>query len=67
MTDPKRVPGAPYSVHAEPRRGYLRIVMSGVRSTLEVSIAGWREVSRLVHEHGARRVLVVSKLTGPTP
>jgi hypothetical protein len=56
-----------YSVRAEPRGGYLRVVMSGERSTLAAAIAGWREAGRLIHAHGARRVLIVSQMTGPIP
>src|SRR5262245_53526305 len=56
-----------YSVRAEARTGYLRVEMSGTRSTLAASIAGWRDVAALVRQHRPRRVLVISKLTGPLP
>jgi hypothetical protein len=57
----------PYTVRAEPRLDYLRVVITGQRSTPQASIDGWREVGRLVREHRAVRVLVVSELTGPLP
>lgn len=57
----------PYIVEAEQRAGYLRITMAGRRSTLAASIAGWREVGRLVQSHGAKRILVVSYMTGDLP
>ncbi|UXI68130.1 hypothetical protein [Tahibacter amnicola] len=63
-----QIPGPDtYAVTTEPRRDYLRVVMSGVRSTVEASIEAWREIGRQVQAHGARRVLVVSKLSGPLP
>lgn len=55
------------ALHAELRRGYLHVTITGERSTTEVSIAMWREVGRLVVQHGARRVLVVSHLDGDLP
>jgi len=64
---PMTSPPAPYCVVAEPRIDYLRIVITGQRSTLQASIDGWREVGRLVGEHRTKRVLVVSELTGPLP
>ncbi len=57
----------PYTVRAEPQGDYLRVVITGQRSTPQASIDGWREVGRLVREHRAVRVLVVSELTGPLP
>lgn len=57
------------NVESESRRDHLRVTISGVRSTVDASIAMWREVGRQVAAHGAHRVLVVSTLTGtlPTP
>lgn len=56
-----------FKVESEPRRDYLRVTLSGARSTMDASIAMWREVGRQVAACGARRALVVSKLSGPLP
>ena len=54
-------------VESEPRQNHLRVTISGVRTTKQASIAVWREVGRQVATHGVRRVLIVSKLSGPMP
>jgi hypothetical protein len=58
---------AEYRIQATQRDSYLRVEITGERSTIEASIAGWREVGRLVREYGTTRVLVVSLLSGPIP
>lgn len=70
MAEPPSAATSPASlcaVHAESRGDYLRISITGQRSTPEASIAVWREVGRLVGEQRALRVLVVSELSGPLP
>jgi hypothetical protein len=57
----------PYQLEHTVHRDYLRIVMTGIRSTVAASIDSWREVGRLVKASGATRVLVVSRLSGPIP
>jgi hypothetical protein len=54
-------------VRSESRRDHLRVTIAGVRSTVKASIAVWREVGRQVQASGARRVLVISELSGPMP
>ena len=54
-------------MRAEERRDYLRIEISGVRSTLEVALAGWAEIAAQVRAHRPSKVLIVSKLGGPIP
>ena len=69
MSHPPQSPPPLSQITAERRGDHLRVLIRGERSTPEASIAMWREVGRLVQTHGARRVLVVSELTGtlPTP
>lgn len=67
MNAPYQPIATAYSVRAEPRRDYLYIEVSGVRSTLEIAIAGWREIAAQVRAHQMPKVLIVSRLGGPIP
>jgi hypothetical protein len=67
MSGPLPASDLAYAVHVEERRDYLRIVVSGVRTTLEAALAGWGEIARQVRAHRPRKVLIVSKLGGPMP
>ena len=66
MTAPQ-IPNTLCHVESEPQRGYLRVTVTGMRTTMEASIAVWREIGRQIAAHAARRALIVSKLSGPMP
>lgn len=67
MSIPPPNPTLRYAVRAEERRDYLRIEVSGIRSTVEVAIAGWTEIAAQVRARRPSRVLIVSRLGGPIP
>lgn len=57
----------PHIVRSDSRGDYLRVEIAGHRGDFESGIAVWRAIGELTRARRAKRLLVVSKLTGPLP
>jgi hypothetical protein len=58
--------GKPFAVRCEDRADYLYAVVAGPKGDADVGVAYWRVLAGEVDRRRARRLLVDSRLVGPT-